>query len=226
MCGRFMLAASPEALSRLLDVPPAELPSAPRYNIAPTQPVLICRRGRARPREVALVRWGLVPSWAREPSLGARLINARAETAAEKPAFRRALAARRCLVPADGFFEWTPRERGRRPYLFRAPDGEPFAMAGLWERWTPRGGAAGGAALSTCAILTRPADERVARVHERMPVIVPAGRFDDWLDPQNPGGPLLAEFLAGPTPIAFEARAVSPRVNDPRNDDPSCVAPL
>ncbi|RMG43988.1 MAG: SOS response-associated peptidase [Acidobacteria bacterium] len=225
MCGRFVLAASPEALERLLDVPVPEEWARPRYNIAPSQPVLACRLSSAQERELVPLRWGLVPRWARDPAVGNRMINARAETAAEKPAFRAAVRARRCLVPADGFYEWSGGAGGRQPYLFRAPGGEPFAFAGLWERWRPPE-TDEDAAIETCAILTRPADEVVGAVHPRMPVIVPPGLFERWLDPSRPGTELLAELVAAPPPLALQRVPVSRRVNDPRHDDPSCIEPL
>ncbi len=220
MCGRFTLTATPEALAALFDLPDAPaLP--PRYNIAPTQPVAVVRTaphdGR---RELALVRWGLIPSWAKDPSIGSRLINARAETVAEKPSFRSAFKRRRCLVPASGFYEWRAEGGRKQPYYIYAADGAPLAIAGLWEHWEgPEGDV-----VESCTLLTTEANDLVRPIHDRMPVFLPPAAFADWLDPDiDQPGPLLA--LLAPYPAAaMAAHAVSPLVNAVRNDGPACVA--
>ena len=218
MCGRYMLTTPVDALRQLLLF--SERPNlAPRYNIAPTQEVPIVRRTRdGATRELVMARWGLVPYWADDPRIGNRLINARCEGVARSAAFREAYRRRRCLVPADGFFEWQKSGRTRQPLLVRRKDQAPFAFAGLWERWKQPGGAT----LCSCTIITCPANELVAQVHDRMPVILAPADFERWLEPQADG----RDFLA-PCPANWlEALPVSPRVNSPQNDDPECIAPL
>ena len=179
MCGRFLLHTPVDTLQRAFGF--AERPNLrPRYNIAPTQTVPIVRQKDGGGRELALVRWGLIPSWAKEAGIGGRLINARAETVAEKPAFRGAFRKRRALVPADGFYEWRKREgdRPKQPLLVRRRDGQPFAFAGLWEHWRgPEG------EVETCTILTTEANAALAPIHDRMPVILDPACYDRWLDP-------------------------------------------
>ncbi|MCS7040325.1 MAG: SOS response-associated peptidase, partial [Anaerolineae bacterium] len=180
MCGRFTLTASGDELASLFDLEQA--PNLePRYNIAPTQPVAVVRLDReGRRREFTLMRWGLIPSWAKDIHIGNRLINARAETLTEKPAFRTAFRRRRCLIPANGFYEWQKPTAGRKqPYFIGLPDRRPFAFAGLWEHWE----GADGSVLDSCAIITTAANERVRVLHDRMPVILERTDFGDWLDP-------------------------------------------
>jgi putative SOS response-associated peptidase YedK len=206
-----------QSLFPLLDVP-EEL--APRYNIAPTQPVLAVRTVPAGERELVTLRWGLVPAWADDPSIGNRLINARAETVADKPAFRAAFRARRCLVLADGFFEWQKVGGRKQPYYFRLREGSPFAFAGLWERWGK-----GATTLETCTLLTTEANELLRPVHDRMPVILPRERFVRWLDPDFRAAAEL-ESLLRPYPAEdMTGYPVSARVNNPRNEGPLCVEP-
>ncbi len=220
MCGRYMLTVSGEVLARLFELDTApEL--APRYNIAPTQPAPVVR-SREGSRELRELRWGLVPRWARDPSMGARLINARAETAAAKPSFREAFRSRRCLVPANGFFEWQKLPGGKQPWLVRFADRRPFALAGLWERWTPPEGTP----LETFTILTTEPNAVVAPLHGRMPVILPPEAWDPWLDPalRDPGR--LAPLLRPCPPEGMETFPVSRLVNSPANDSPECAEPL
>jgi putative SOS response-associated peptidase YedK len=175
MCGRFTLYSSGDEIARAFAVGVTEL--VPRYNIAPTQSVAVVR-ARAGGRELAWLRWGLVPSWAKDAKIAP--INAKAETAAERPFFRVALRQRRCLVPADGWYEWQGQGKHKQPYFFAPTDGKPLAFAGLWETW-----GRAGEALATCAILTTAANELTAPVHDRMPVILPAEAYTAWLDPAN-----------------------------------------
>ncbi len=221
MCGRFTLAVNPEQLQQqfgLAEPPPKEL--VPRYNIAPTQAVAVVPN--AEERRLELFQWGLIPSWAKDPAIGNRMINARAETLAEKPAFRAALKRRRCLVVADGFYEWKKEDGRKLPMHIHMADGQPFAFAGLWEVWQPPDGSV----IKTCTIITTDANALVAPIHNRMPVILAPGDYDRWLDPRElPADqtlPLLRPFDAR----ALRAVPVSPQVNNPANDSPECVAPL
>lgn len=220
MCGRFTLFAPEKELAQRFGIPPAGRSLAPRYNIAPSQPVAAVRAApEGSGRELVLLRWGLIPSWAKDPSIGNRMINARSESAAQKPAFRSAIRRRRCLVPASGFYEWKRTGSGKRPYFARVRGGAPFGMAGLWERWE----AADGSAVETCTILTTDANGLLAPVHDRMPAIVPPKEYGVWLDPAvtDPGrvAPLLAPFPED----QMEAWPVSARVNRPTEDDPGLI---
>lgn len=246
MCGRYSLTTPVEGLRELFDFP--ERPNLqPRYNIAPTQEVAAVRAavsesaagdegggtegsraGAARlGRQLALLRWGLIPSWAKDPAIGARLINARAETLAEKPAFRAAFKARRCLVPADGFYEWQKREQGpKQPFHIARRDGAPFAFAGLWERWRgPRGGGAEAGEVESCTIVTRDATAALRAIHHRMPVILGPESYDLWLDPATPAA-RLASLLAAEPALELTATAISTRVNKVANDDAEVLRPL
>jgi putative SOS response-associated peptidase YedK len=222
MCGRFTLFESGQILSKMFGAPLTDSPAS-RYNIAPSQPVLVVRcapeSGR---REFALTRWGLVPSWAKDPAIGNRLINARAETAHEKPAFRAAFRSRRCLIPASGFYEWQRLEKKKQPYFIRMQDGRPFAFAGLWEHWE----GPDGSAIETCAILTTGSNAVITPVHDRMPVIIGPGNYDRWLDPADRKPESLNPLLVPYDPEGMIAYPVSPRVNSPANDDKGCIASL
>ncbi len=227
MCGRFTLTARPEEVAARFGVAPAardadEIPLfAPRFNIAPGQPVLNVDAS-AKGRALALRHWGLVPSWATDPSVGHRMINARAETAAERPAFRDAFRHRRCLVPADGFFEWAAGPAPRQPYYIRLADRSLFAIAGLFERWRSEDGEI----LESCTLLTTDANAPVAALHARMPVILPESHWDEWLDParREPSG--LAALLRPWPDDGVALEPVSARVNDVRIDDAACIAPV
>ena len=228
MCGRYMLRADPHQLGRAfrldeLSQIPRDLPL--RFNIAPSQAVPIVRElrivrqaGDGAGRELAAVRWGLIPAWAKEPSIGNKMINARAESVAEKPAFRAAFRSRRCIVPASGFYEWQRRGRGpARPYLIRRKDGKPIGFAGLWEGWRDP---ATGEVVESCTVITCEPNELMAELHDRMPVILDPADYDRWLDPKAAG----AEELLRPCPAAWlEAIPVSTRVNNPANDDESLL---
>ncbi len=224
MCGRFTLTARPEVLARafaLEDAP--EL--APRWNAAPGQDVATIARTPEGRRELRMRRWGLVPGWARDRRIGSRLINARAETAALRPAFREALRLRRCAVPVDGFYEWAAGGTGsgpRQPYYVALPDRAPFAIAGLFERWRGEDGAW----LETCVLLTVAANERVRGLHDRMPAILPERDLEPWLDPMLRDPRRVARLLVPSAGTELELRPVSRRVNRPEHDDPACIAPL
>jgi putative SOS response-associated peptidase YedK len=218
MCGRYLLTSPVEALRQLLLF--EERPNLmPRYNVAPTQDVPIVRLRQDGGRELTMVRWGLVPHWAKDLAIGNRMINARAETVERLPAFRDAYRERRCLVPADGFFEWRKEGRLRQPLLIRRKDRAPFAFAGLWSRWRQPDGAI----LRSMTIVTCPANELVAPVHDRMPVILDPDDFGAWLDPRTVDG----RTLLRPCPAAWlDVTPVNRRVNSPINDDPACITPL
>lgn len=218
MCGRFTLTSSPEELARRFGLEgPLEL--SPRYNIAPGQDVLAVRV-RDDARRADSLRWGLVPPWAKDPSVGYRMINARVETAASKPAFRDALRERRCLVPADGFYEWADRGGFKQPYYIAAADGLPLGFAGLWERWRDPDGAL----LESCSLLTTDAAPPLRDLHDRMPIVVAPERYADWLDPApREVAALLAQVRAEALAV-FEFHPVSTRVNSADLDDPACIA--
>jgi putative SOS response-associated peptidase YedK len=221
MCGRFLLTTPAEALVELLGLDQAPEIS-PRFNIAPTQIVgLVRARALAPGREWVGARWGLVPHWAKEAAKGSLLINARAESVALKPAFREAFHRRRCLIPADGFYEWKQEGARRRPHVFRMRDGRPFAFAGLWER---RQSPDSPAPLDSCAILTTGPNELLRDVHDRMPVILHPRDYAVWLDPTTVDAEALKELLQ-PYPAAeMTGHPVGPRVNNPRFDGPECIA--
>jgi len=218
MCGRYSLIVDASVLAGVFEIEPPQN-FKPRFNIAPTQTVPIVRAGREAPREWAEVRWGLVPSWAKDPKIGARMINAREETVAEKPSFRSAVKNRRCLVPADGFYEWVATGGGKRPHFIHFADGRPFAFAGLWERWD-RGG---DQPLDTCTIITTTPNDLVAGLHDRMPVILPPEVFTEWLDPHPLAENRLHDLLVPHPAEDMEAIPVSTFVNKPANDDPECI---
>lgn len=222
MCGRFAFYSPHEAVARLFGVADAPAIEA-RYNIAPTQYVAAVRAADDERRALSMLYWGLVPAWAKEKSIGARMINARAETLREKPSFRSAYRRRRCLVLADGYYEWQRSGPVKQPWYMSFADGEPFGMAGLWETW--RDPATGQPLESCCLVTTSPAPA-VAHVHERMPVIVPASVHAEWLDPRNGDVERLDRLLVPWAGGGLEARAVGRRVNDARNQGPDLVEPL
>ena len=222
MCGRFTLFEPDQVLARefgVSDFPPR----SPRYNIAPSQPITAVRAAPSGSgREIALLRWGLIPSWSKDPATGNRLINARAETAREKPSFRNAFRRHRCLIPTSGFYEWQRQERGKQTYFVRMRDERLFAFAGLWDRWeSPDEGV-----IETCAILTTAANAVLAPIHDRMPVILPPSEYARWLDPTLKDPDELSPLLVPFPPEGMLAIPVSPRVNAPSTDDEKCIAPL
>lgn len=239
MCGRFVSSTPPDQLARYFDVeevPEQLLDRGPNYNTAPTTGIFVVRSDGST-RRLDAFRWGLVPFWAKDVSVGNRMINARAETVAEKSAYRKALVRRRCIVPADGFYEWKkePGSKKKQPYFIHRPDGEPYAFAGLWEEWKgPKGKSADepatpdlppGEPLRSCTIITTAANEKMTELHDRMPVILPRSAWDDWLSPEVDDVELLGKFLV-PAPselIAFHP--VSTEVNNVRNKGEQLVEP-
>ena len=222
MCGRFTLSVNPADLQDAF--PEFSFPTqiTPRYNIAPTQPVLVVPNDGSNKADY--FTWGLIPSWAKDPSIGSRLINARAETLAEKPSFRSAYKYHRCLIFANGFFEWQakPGSQAKLPHLIRLKSSKPFAFAGLWEHWqSPEG-----SEIKSATIITTSANELMATLHERMPLILPRETYSKWLDP-TPLFPVELNRLLVPYPTAeMEAFPISTLVNSPANDKPEVVAPL
>jgi putative SOS response-associated peptidase YedK len=215
MCGRFELHTNPAAIALAFGLPHAP-DLQPRYNVAPTQLIPVVRQNAAGERELVQVRWGLVPRWAKDPSVGVRMINARAETVADKPAFRNAFQRHRCLVPADGFYEWRTGPTGKQPMRIARVDGQPFGMAGLYERWR----SPDGEVLDTCTILTTHANALLATLHERMPVIVPPLQYARWLDAANVE---VADLFAPCADVDLMFHPVSTRVNAVRNDDVALI---
>lgn len=223
MCGRFSQTQSAAVIADQFQVDSVP-PLSPRYNIAPTQPVSVVLYSAERQgRQFEQLRWGLIPAWAKDPSIGARMINARAETVAEKPAFRTAFRRRRCLVLADGFYEWQQVGRKKQPFYFHLQERKPFAFAGLWEQWEDK---STGEAIASCTLLTTEPNALLQTVHDRMPVILEPENYDVWLDPSVQAPEQLQPLL---DPYAAEAMigyAVSPEVNRPSNDSPACIQRL
>jgi putative SOS response-associated peptidase YedK len=218
MCGRFVITSDPEAVRRMFGY--GEQPNfPPRYNIAPTQPIPVVYAEHGE-RHFRLMRWGLIPSWVKDPKQFSLLINARLEGVNEKPSFRGAMKYRRCLIPADGFYEWQKTGSGKRPFFIHARSGEPFAFAGLWETWTDKDGGD----IDTVAIVTCAANRSIAQIHDRMPVIVPPEKFDAWLDCDKVDAKQAAA-LVGPAHEDFlDAYEISNRVNSVKNDSEENVA--
>lgn len=221
MCGRFSQSQPAETIERAFQV--AEVPPlTPRYNIAPTQPVAtLVQSASGKNRQFKMLHWGLIPSWAKDTKLGAKLINARAETVAEKPAFRSAFRQRRCLVLADGFYEWQQQEnkKQKQPYYIRFHDGCPFAFAGLWEHWEN----ADGETLESCTLLTTEPNELMRPIHNRMPVILDPKDYDLWLDVEVKKPELLKPLLHPYAAETMMAYPVSKAVNKATNDTIQCI---
>ncbi|MDP9474197.1 MAG: SOS response-associated peptidase [Actinomycetota bacterium] len=220
MCGRYTLKTPIDVLAEhfgLREHPPSLTPS---YNIAPTQHVAAVVEEDGGGRRLETFRWGLVPSWAKDPSIGNKMINARAETVAEKPSFRSAFKRRRCLIVADGFYEWQKTDGGKQPHYFRMEDSSPFAFAGLWETWSGYG-----EEIRSCAIVTTDANDLMREIHHRMPVILPAENHAAWLDPGFEDKEALLDLLRPYPSDRMEAYPVSRRVNRPANNEPGVVEP-
>lgn len=219
MCGRFSQTQSAAVIAdqfQLSQVPPL----SPRYNIAPTQPVPVVLLKPQQGRQFELLRWGLIPAWAKDPSIGSRMINARSETVAEKPAFRTAFRRRRCLVLADGFYEWQQVGRKKQPFYFHLQDRKPFAFAGLWEQWEDK---STGEAIASCTLLTTEPNALLETVHNRMPVILAPQDYDLWLDPTVQNLETLQPLLHPYAADAMVGYAVSLEVNRTTNDSPACI---
>jgi putative SOS response-associated peptidase YedK len=221
MCGRFTLRTPMSKVVEQFHLPLLDDALTPRYNIAPTQAVAAVRSSPATQiRELVMLKWGLVPAWADDPTIGNRMINARSETAAVKPAFRSAMRQRRCLVPADGFFEWQTLGRKKQPHYFTLRDGGLFAIAGLWETWRHQE-----LVIESCTLLTTEANPLVRPLHDRMPVIVPPEAYDRWLDPLIDDAEKLEPLLRPYPAEEMAVRPVNPIVNSPAQDDPRCIDP-
>lgn len=221
MCGRYSLTSAPEAMRQLFDLDGPLLNLEPRYNIAPTQDAPVIRARDDGKRDLAMLRWGLVPSWSKDgPDSGYSMINARAETVADKPAYRGPFRDKRCLIPADGFYEWKKVGKEKQPFRFTMAGGEPFLLAGLWDRWRRPDGSD----LQSFTIIVTTPNPLVAQVHDRMPVILDQAGAAQWLAGGSRDA-LLA--LLVPFPAARMASTmVSKRVNSPANDDPSIIVPV
>ncbi len=227
MCGRYTLRAN---LNRILaefeaEARPEYQPVA-RYNVAPTQMVSAIRQAEDGHRELLPLKWGLIPSWAKDEKIAYSTINARAETVAEKPAFRSAFKRRRCLIVADGYYEWqavggTEKKPIKQPHLIQLKDGRPFGMAGLWEKWGKDDDA-----IESCTIIVTAANAKLAKIHDRMPVIIPHDEYAAWLDPEFQGIDELKGMLRQWPGKDMETVAVSTLVNSPKNEKPECVEPL
>ncbi len=215
MCSRYSLTSPPEAVRRTFGTFNLE-EFPPRYNIAPTQPVLIVRYSMRLERELVLVRWGLIPSWVKDPQSFSTLINARSETAREKPSFRASMRHRRCLVPTDGFYEWTGEKGAKQPHLIRPKNGGLMAMAGIFDHWL----GADGSELETMAILTTRANRTMQSIHDRMPVILSEEDFDAWLDCRSGTADFVADMMRPAADNLLEVVPVSRALNNPRNEGP------
>jgi putative SOS response-associated peptidase YedK len=225
MCGRFVSASSPDEIARYFDAEAPEALLEPSYNVAPTNDVYaVLSDGGVR--RLDAFHWGLVPIWAKDPRQGAKMINARAETLASKNAYKPAFKRRRCLIPADGFYEWKkiPGQKTKQPHFIHQPDGEPLAFAGLWEVW--RGPDRQGDPLRSCTIVTTSANETMEPLHDRMPVILPASAWDQWLDPANDDLETLGKLLVPAPPEVIVTHPVSTEVNSVRNKGAELIEPV
>ncbi len=223
MCGRYRLSRRKQVIEEHFDSVSGEEDWTPRYNIAPTQSVPIIRQHAKEPRrELSLVRWGLIPSWAKDASGAAKMINARSETAATLPAFRDALKSRRCIVPTDGFYEWLRSGKNKQPYCFEVDDGELFAFAGLWDRWKDPSGNW----VKSCSILTTKPNAVTSTVHDRMPAILQKDDYDLWLDPGMQDTDTASDLLKPYDARLMRCYPVSMRINQVQNDDPECAQPV
>ena len=216
MCGRYTLRTPVDTLAERFEIDDTPSSISASYNVAPTQGVatVLVEDGK---RKLEMLHWGLIPSWADDPSIGNKMINARAETVAEKPSFRKAFRNHRCLVLADGFYEWQKTGNGKQPYYIRMEDGSPFAFAGLWESWKD------GSEIRSATIITTDANDVVGPIHNRMPVILHPGDYALWLDPGFDEKEPLTTLLKPYPAEAMEAYPVSRRVNSPSNNEPSCI---
>jgi putative SOS response-associated peptidase YedK len=223
MCGRYRLSRRKQLVEEYFGAVSEEYEWSPRYNVAPTQPVLTIRQDSREPvRKLSTMRWGLVPSWAKDPGIGYKTINARAETLATTASFREPFKSQRCLVPADGFYEWKREGKTKHPYCFEVNDGELFAFAGLWDRWRdPHGDV-----VESCTILTTTPNSLLADIHDRMPAILKPDDYDLWLDPSFRNPASLSELLKPFDASPMRRYPVSTRVNQVQNDDVDCARPV
>jgi putative SOS response-associated peptidase YedK len=222
MCGRYRLARKKEILAETFDVEDVEndVEWSARYNVAPGQDVVVVRQDAVRPtRSISLARWGLIPSWSKDAKAGYKMINARAETVADIPAFRDPFRSRRCLVPADGFYEWSKGGKEKTPFLFSMADDSIFAFAGIWDGWKNPNKER----IETCSIITTSANTLLLGIHDRMPVILGRDHYDLWLDPGFKKVEDLRDLLKPFPADAMHHYRVSNRVNSVKNDDPACA---
>jgi putative SOS response-associated peptidase YedK len=223
MFGRYRLSRRKQLVEEYFDTASDAEDWSPRYNIAPTQSIPVIRQNPKEPvRELSLMRWGLIPSWAKDSSGAAKMINARSESASTKPAFRDAMKSRRCLIPADGFYEWKRDGKTKQPYCFEVSEGELFAFAGIWDRWKDPSGQW----VKSCSILTTTPNAVTASVHDRMPVILDPDGYDQWLDPGMRDASAASELLKPYDARQMRCYPVSTRINHAANDDAACSAPV
>jgi putative SOS response-associated peptidase YedK len=223
MCGRYRLSRRKQIIEEYFDTSPWDDDWSLRFNIAPTQPVPVIRRRPKEPvRQISAMRWGLIPNWARDASIAGGTINAKSETAATKPAFRDPLRFRRCLIPADGFYEWARKGASKQPFCFAVKDGEPFAFAGLWDGWKD----SNGQWVKTCSILTTTPNALTSAVHDRMPVILAPDSYDLWLDPGMQNVAAISELLKPYDAKLMRSYPISSRINHVANDDEECSRPV
>ena len=223
MCNRYRLTHSKQHLADRFQAADDENEERPRYNIAPTQPVVTVRREHGKKvRHFTTMRWGLIPSWAKDMSIGTQTLNARSETVATKPSFREPILTKRCLIPADGFYEWQKMGSVKQPYCFEVGEGELFALAGLWDEWeSPEG-----QIIESCSILTTAANSLVADLHDRMPVIVPPDKYDAWLDPDVNDFEAIRDILKPYDANLMRRYPVSRKLNNSRIDDAESASPV
>jgi putative SOS response-associated peptidase YedK len=223
MCGRYRLSRRKQILAEHFDANPFDDDWAPRYNIAPTQPVPVIRQHPKEPQRIlSLMRWRLIPSWSKDASASASMINARSETAAAKPAFRDSMKFRRCIVPADGFYEWRRIGGAKQPFCFEVNDGELFAFAALWDGWKDPDGQW----IKSCSILTTTPNAVTSQVHDRMPAILRRDDYDLWLDPGMTNADAVSDLLKPFAAHLMRAYPVSTRINGVQNDDAECARPV
>jgi putative SOS response-associated peptidase YedK len=223
MCGRYRLSRRKQIIEEYFETAEWQDDWSPRYNIAPTQPVPVIRQHPKEPiRQLALMKWGLIPNWARDPSIASSTINAKSETASIKPAFRDSFKYRRCLIPADGFYEWKRTLKSKQPFCFEVGDGRLFAFAGLWERWRDPSGQW----VKSCSILTTTPNGVTSAIHDRMPVILESESYDLWLDPGMTDVQVVSELLKPYDARLMRCYPVSARINHVANDDEECSRPV
>lgn len=216
MCNRYRLTHSKQYLADRFQATGDEIEDRPRYNIAPTQPVLTVRKEQGKKiRHFTTMRWGLIPSWAKDMSIGNKTLNARSETVTTTPAFRNSILTKRCLIPADGFYEWRKMGSVKQPYCFEVGEGEVFALAGLWDQWT----SPDGEIIESCTILTTTPNSLVADLHDRMPVIVPSDKYDLWLDPDVTDFKVIRDILKPYDAKLMRLYPVNRKLNNSNNDD-------